>query len=399
MENITLETVKVYGLAELSGKVPELLIVQVENKNDPTKWNWQPHSPEKIINRKAILELENKAVDYTVLSNYTPSDDKQNVILIFVSGNLTYGMVEHCKSSGLKFYMIDYSRFALGGTVTLSNNGMGGKSILEFEGNRLDLDDVAAVIWNPPSYLTPIFDPNHIPPENGRNSFLFLKRWRQLLRDLHLLVPEDTIWLPGKPNKGSQEWQNKIGEYGLAHKLGFNIPPFICTNSKSELTTFIQNNNIEKILLREFSTPPFSFPPIHLSPDNGYVNLEYSPCFFQKYIEKKYELRIIVLFDQVFPCKIHSQDSVLTKNDWRVHDDANVKWEITTIPKELESRLVQLCKKLELNWASVDMIYSNDGNYYFLEANRPGAHYWLDAFVGLDISREIMQKLKKILNA
>jgi hypothetical protein len=56
-------------------------------------------------------------------------------------------------------------------------------------------------------------------------------------------------------------------------------------------------------------------------------------------------------------------------------------------------RLVALIKALNITWSSVDMIYSNDDKYYFLEANRPGAHYWLDLFVGLDITQEIASEI------
>lgn len=99
--------------------------------------------------------------------------------------------------------------------------------------------------------------------------------------------------------------------------------------------------------------------------------------------------------DKIYPCKIHSQDSELTKADWRVHDDANVKWEITKLPKELTEKLIRIKNRLGLNWCSIDLILSTDNNYYFLEANRPGAHYWLEMFVGLDITKEIVNELVK----
>jgi glutathione synthase/RimK-type ligase-like ATP-grasp enzyme len=88
----------------------------------------------------------------------------------------------------------------------------------------------------------------------------------------------------------------------------------------------------------------------------------------------------------------------LTKEDWRVHDDANVRWEQVTIPYELKKSLIMFVKKLNLVWASVDLIKSVSGEYYFLEANRPGAHYWLDMFVGLDITDIISSKIKALLN-
>jgi glutathione synthase/RimK-type ligase-like ATP-grasp enzyme len=108
----------------------------------------------------------------------------------------------------------------------------------------------------------------------------------------------------------------------------------------------------------------------------------------------------VVVFDNIYPIKIHSQDSNLTKNDWRVHDDAHVKWEMTKLPEKVCNQLLQLGKQLQLNWYSVDLIFSTDNEYVFLEINRPGAHYWLDTFVGFDVSKVIVElvKEKKIID-
>jgi glutathione synthase/RimK-type ligase-like ATP-grasp enzyme len=144
---------------------------------------------------------------------------------------------------------------------------------------------------------------------------------------------------------------------------------------------------------------PFSFPLIGINLNKvSLKNLKNSPCSFQTYIEKAYELRVVVLFDKVFPCKIYSQNSELAKTDWRVYDDSNVKWELSVIPKEIELKLIKMRELLDLSWCSVDMIYGKDKKYYFLEANRPGAHYWLDYFVGLDITKEIVDEIKKYVS-
>src|SRR5690606_3171517 len=98
---------------------------------------------------------------------------------------------------------------------------------------------------------------------------------------------EDVIWLPGKPFKGSQEWQNKITEYNLAYNEGLEIPPYILTNSKEDLVNFHKENKGGSVLFREFSTPPFSYAPIKVNvQDIKEELLKTSPCFFQKYIEK-----------------------------------------------------------------------------------------------------------------
>jgi len=51
--------------------------------------------------------------------------------------------------------------------------------------------------------------------------------------------------------------------------------------------------------------------------------LIHSPCFFQEYIDKAFELRVHVIGDRVLTCKIESQKSELAKTDWRRYDIAN----------------------------------------------------------------------------
>lgn len=386
---------EIFGLNLLSKKIPELLMKKVEDKFNPEKWNWKPFNPEKIKNIKKIVKEERKESNYAALTNYKPKVSKQNIVFIFSMGNLNYGLLKYLNEEKIKYFYLDYTQFILKGKINIVCKKNKIIKILTIDELEVDLNDIKFVLWNPPKYPYPLVDFEVIPNKLGRGKFLFRKRWAQFLKDFQHLLNQDVVWLPGDQKNGSQDWQNKIGEYNLAIESGLLVPDFIFTNKKETAIDFSKNNR--NFLLREFCSPPYSFPPIRIEnvTDDFFLNLETSPCTFQKYIEKKYELRIVVLFDNIYPCKIYSQDSSLANDDWRVHDDKNVKWELTNIPTELENKIHILKEKLNLNWCSVDMIYSLDNNYYFLEVNRPGAHYWLDMFVGLDISKEIVDQIKK----
>lgn len=383
----------IFGLKEISRKVNESLFKEVKYKHEPEKWKWTPSNPDKIRKLKQIIEKEKELVNYACVTNYKPASEKQKVILVFTCGNLSFGLINHLENNKIKYFFLDYAQLILQGEIIISINNLNQTKYLKIEDLVLDLNDVSAVIWNPPKYMKPLFDFNHIPPKRGRNKFMFKKRWIQFLRELPLLLNENVEWIPGKPFNGSQDWQNKIGEYNLAKTIGFHIPPTIFTNSLNEFKRFSDEHG-RNLVIREFSTPPYSFPPIKIDVDNlNFKDFKNSPVCFQKYIDKLYELRIVVLFDKVYPCKIYSQDSELAKNDWRVYDDENVKWELIEISNELKMKIISLNRKLDLNWSSIDLIYGVDNNYYFLEANRPGAHYWLEPFIGLDITREIISEL------
>ncbi|MBW6484440.1 MAG: hypothetical protein K0B10_15465 [Vicingaceae bacterium] len=386
---------KIFGLRHVGKKVPELLKIKVENKHDPENWTWKPFNPNKIKNIFTELKKEKKEINYTVITNYTPSKIKQKVVLCFAMGNLSYGIVKSFEDLNVKFYFVDLPNFiAKKGKVNFLISNKKVEKYIEIENCKLNLDDVEFILWTPPKYPFPVFDFSMMPSFKGRSSFLFKKRWQQFIITLGKFL-DDKIWLPGTPLIGSQDWQNKVSEYGIALNCGFNIPTTIFTNDKDQVRKSLPRN----LLIREFSTPPYSFPPIKInSGRSSFNNLENSPTTFQEYIEKKFEYRVVVLFDKIFACRIHSQDSILTKEDWRVHDDANVKWELTQLPKDVNKKMLMFKDKLNLNWCSFDLIETKSNQFYFLEANRPGAHYWLEMFVGLDITKEIALEISKKIN-
>lgn len=383
----------VFGLDLLGNKIPELLKVEVKHRFEPEKWNWKPFKPEKIRNIQSEIELEKESVKKALITNYVYNPAvKQKVLLSFEMGNLAFSLVNNLIERELKFVYISFTQLVLQGYISVTFNNKKVEKFLIIDDFKLSLDDISFLIWTPPRFPAPLFDFNMIPQEDEkqRHEFLFKKRWMQLLREMKYLVNSEAIWIPSDPLNGSQEWQNKIGEYLLAINLGMNVPKFIFSNNKNDIQTFLDSQH--KVCLREFSTPPYSFPPIVM--DNlkniDLNNIDSSPVTFQEYINKKYEYRVVVVFDKIFPVRIYSQNSKLSEHDWRVHDDANVKWELANIPADLEKKLHKLGEKLDLKWYSVDLIETNDNEFVFLELNRPGAHYWLDLFVGLDISKEIV---------
>lgn len=387
---------KVYGLDEFDNNKYVTLKLKTKNRNKPEKWSWTPADPEKIKNIGKVLKKERAEVNYACMTNYTPGPERQDIVLVFAMGNLSYGFVEELTQQEIKFVYLDFTQFAAQGKVNIRIDDETVVNILSVGDVTIDLNDVKTVIWNTPIYPYPLFDFN-ILPETDRDRFLHRKRWAQVLKEFRGFLRPDVLWFPGDPFNGSQEWQNKLHEYKIAHDEGVSIPPFILTNELDDLRKFGEVHG-QDLLLREFSTPPYSLSPAPVKiEDIDPVLLKSAPCVFQKYISKKFEFRVIIVRDNVYPCKIYSQDSELTRNDWRVHDDEHVKWEQTRFPEALERKLVAIAKRLQLTWCSIDMILSEDDRYYFLEANRPGAHYWLETFVGLSISKEIVAEIKKTL--
>lgn len=340
-------------------------------------WSWSPHDP-------SAATLESGSRDYAsaLETNYRPSHERQHIVLVFACGFSTEGLLACIEAADLGYFFVDFDEFTARGSLDVRADL--DTAWLRFGEAVLDLRDVAAVLWNPPVHM-------FAEPTPEPNTFLYIHRWRQLLRDLRGLLREDALWMPSHPLNGSQEWQNKLSELTLAKRVGLAVPETLCTNDPELAHAFIEASPSGKILFREYSRAAPLFPLVLLDPKPTLAELATvrgAPCVFQRYVEKEFEVRAVLVGDQVFACRIDSQASERAAVDWRVYDNARVRWDRMTLPEYVQSALLKIGKALDLTLGSFDLIKSTDGRYYFLEVNRPGATYWLLPFVGLDVAKE-----------
>jgi hypothetical protein len=366
------------------------------HQHDPTHWSWKPHDPNFLTRHQGLRFAREWSC--AAETNYRPSRVRQKVVLVFDIGHSTPALLKYLGRSGLKYFFIDYDELTRRGTVDIRFDESE-TAVWTLDEAELRLEDVAAVIWTAPWWM--LFNATSRPARGGAlDEYLLLRRWSQVLRDLRGLIPPHAIWLPSDPLNGSQDWQNRIAELQLARRAGLSVPPTICTNDPVAAAAFLERHG-GRALFRDFGIPPESLAPKQVTVEevrSAARRLRRSPCTFTKYIEKDYEVRAVVVGDRVFAVKIDSQASPLpaARLDWRVHDNANVRWQRMTLPRAVERSMFRLMKSLDLKWGSFDLIRGQDGRFYFLEVNRPGVTFWLLPFVGLDVAREIAGYLKRV---
>jgi glutathione synthase/RimK-type ligase-like ATP-grasp enzyme len=112
-----------------------------------------------------------------------------------------------------------------------------------------------------------------------------------------------------------------------------------------------------------------------------------APSVFQPYIEKAYELRCVVMGERIFTAKLDSQAHESTRRDWRAGDveDADVAYEGFDLPERVQAGLHRLMRSFEINFASIDMIVTPDGEFVFLDLNPNGQWLWLEEELGLPL--------------
>src|SRR6266850_1486894 len=112
-----------------------------------------------------------------------------------------------------------------------------------------------------------------------------------------------------------------------------------------------------------------------------------APTIFQPYIEKAYELRCVVMGDKIFAAKLNSQEQESTRTDWRAGkpDGGDVGHEVFDLPEPVQAALHRIIRGFEINFASIDLIVTPEGEFVFLDLNPNGQWLWLEDKLGLPL--------------
>ncbi|MCC6187034.1 MAG: grasp-with-spasm system ATP-grasp peptide maturase [Chitinophagaceae bacterium] len=211
-------------------------------------------------------------------------------------------------------------------------------------------------------------------------------------------------------NKAQDNYTNKIQNLRFAKIANLNIPDTIVCSDFTTLKAFSKQYSL--IITKPINFSSFDF----LSSDNKIIsifnstnlldiekvlsaerqlnNKNFLPSLFQQYVEKKFELRIFYLNGQCYSMAIFSQSNAKTKIDFRNYDYERPNRCVPyQLPKEIEQKINAFMHAADLNCGSLDMIYSTDDQYVFLEVNPIGQYQWLTNNCNYFIDRLIAQTL------
>jgi len=201
---------------------------------------------------------------------------------------------------------------------------------------------------------------------------------------------------------------SKMLQLKIAKETGFCTPDTCFSNRKEDIIKFA--GNYEQVILKSIDNDSIW---------NETEGLEYvfyakkvkssmltdmpeeafnqTVSYVQNYVEKAYELRITLVGQQVFACKIDSQslDDDKGKIDWRQGYDYGMKHEIYDLPEEISNKCVAFLKQLGLNFGCFDFIVTPNGDFVFLECNPNGQWLWIEIETGMKISEAIANSLIK----
>jgi len=306
-----------------------------------------------------------------------------------------------CAEEGLDVYILDPSRIPERATIQMALEHSGSVSgfIDAFKNTggelvecRLPIQEID-VAW----YLRE----NNDEREKGATSLE--KRFAQnesRCAFLSFLSVLDCPWV-NRRESVARVSSNKFYQQRVAQRCGLQTPPTLISNNPEGVLGFSGKENglllktLGYILLdpdgKDFLySERFS----HEELTGSREAIRSCPIFAQKYIEKRYEYRVMVIGGQVLACRIDSQASLMTKTDWRHYDFDKVEHMRVELPMSLQRRLVDFMKEIELNYGAIDLIETPGGNYVFLEVNPCGQWGWIEHYASLSIPRAVAGMLK-----
>ncbi len=201
-----------------------------------------------------------------------------------------------------------------------------------------------------------------------------------------------TLWV-GQPFK-LRRADVKALQLAEASKAGLATPTTLISNDPERAAAFVEalgNTDcaIKSLIATRVDGAEGARLPLTTTLPRGHAldSVALAPTIFQPYIEKAYELRCVVMGDKIFTAKLDSQAHESTRKDWRAGDvgEGDVEYEVFDLPERVQAALRHLMRSFEINFASIDMIVTPEGEFVFLDLNPNGQWLWLEEELGLPL--------------
>lgn len=328
-------------------------------------------------------------------------------------------VVSHLEQHGVEWFRFNTESFPLAASIQWNLNDADAWAHVTTAAGTLDTRDVRAV-W----YRRPV--PPVIPSDLATH-------------EAHLVETECKALLSGLIRSINAKWLNnpiseelasdKLRQLLIARELGLSTPRTLVTNDPVRARHFyeecegrvlfktvsggawIRNSHASQLIKaygQHLSLPPA----MPTSPsDTGYFifselltsdrlehleNIRMSPVMFQEFIDKSFDIRVTIVGDELFACRIHSQTYDTTSVDFRRFVNAPEQTplhELTSLPLDIEQKLRLLMDRIGLIFGCIDLIVDGAGRHLFLEVNPAGQWAWIEHHTKAPISHAIANEL------
>jgi len=278
--------------------------------------------------------------------------------------------------------------------ITIMHERNSQKIYLKYRNKYLDLSNIKSVWYRHPEKI--------IIAKNIKDKDIEFAeyQWQSFLWSLYNSI--NGFWM-NNPIASKLLEHNKLHQMKLAELVGFKTPKTIITNDAEQLLIFTKEMDGEvalKVLRPTLVTvenkgDAFIYTN-KVSIDyikQHYKDIKLAPVLAQEYIDKKFELRVTVVNNEIFACCIDSQANKHTNIDWRKKDTLLLTHSEYNLSEDIKNKLRHFMKIFNLVYGAFDFIITPEGKLIFLEVNPSGQWLWIERLIKLPISEAIARYL------
>lgn len=195
------------------------------------------------------------------------------------------------------------------------------------------------------------------------------------------------------------EGRNKFDQLAIAQTFGLQIPETLVTNDPAAAKDFIGRHKTVAIKSvagygHQVEGGFYTAYTNVVTEDilNRLESVRVSPVCLQEYVDKEFELRVTIVGQKVFSCRIDSQNKQRTQVDWRRYD-RTTPHSAHSIDQKLSEQLASLMKHYGIRFASFDLIVTPNGRTIFLEMNPASQFLWIEELTGMPITDAIIDEI------
>ena len=199
---------------------------------------------------------------------------------------------------------------------------------------------------------------------------------------------------------------NKVNNLLYAKSKGILIPDTVITNSPQDFLEFHEDkrregkdlcHKLQKVAIVSQEGEDY----VTYTNRVGEESLKKSelirthPNMFQEYVDKEYDLRVNAFEDRAIGIAIYSQESDVSKVDFRRYDFDSVPYRQVELPSEIAEFSVGILRHYGLSFGALDFVKNKKEEYYFLELNPNGQWLWLEKMSRYNLVKPFVDNLLK----
>ncbi|MEV7282435.1 MvdC/MvdD family ATP grasp protein [Streptomyces sp. NPDC093111] len=218
-----------------------------------------------------------------------------------------------------------------------------------------------------------------------------------------VLYSLDALWL-NRPDLNRTASLKPL-QLTVAHSSGLRVPTTLITNSPDDAREFVtEERSVVKTLRgvpqRDADGAP-GRPLIvytwEVPPGEVDDTVAQAVCQFQRLIVPRFEVRIIVVGEQVFGARINSpsgREGEVT--DWRAYQHTDrISYTRIDVPDTIHDGVLAYLASFGLLYGDFDFMVDADGQWWFLESNPNGQFAFVEYGTGYPIARAVADLLTK----